>query len=135
VTFEQRVVAAWYTPRLTAVTALLWPVSLLFGGLAAIRRALYRAGVLKAQHLPVPVVVVGNITMGGSGKTPFVIALAEALRLHGWHPGLVSRGHGGSARGPRAVLAGEAGLMAPPLPQGKRKGRSITRCEAIDRRW
>jgi len=107
VTFEQRVVAAWYTPRLTAVTALLWPVSLLFGGLAAIRRALYRAGVLKAQHLPVPVVVVGNITMGGSGKTPFVIALAEALRLHGWHPGLVSRGHGGSARGPRAVLAGD----------------------------
>ena len=78
---------------------LLLPFSLLFMGLVAMRRALYRAGFLRRQRLPVPVVVVGNISVGGTGKTPLVIHLALALRLRGRHPGIVSRGYRGAATG------------------------------------
>jgi tetraacyldisaccharide 4'-kinase len=107
VSFATRVVAAWYTPRPTLAAALLWPLSAVFRVAVALRRALYRGGVLSAQRLPVPVVVIGNITVGGSGKTPLACALAEALAQCGLRPGLVSRGYGGSARGPRAVAAGD----------------------------
>lgn len=99
--------AAWYAPRLTPLAALLSPLSLIFGAAAAVRRALFRYGVLAAARLPVPVVVVGNITVGGTGKTPIVIGLAAALAAHGWRPGLVSRGYGGSAPAPRAVSPGD----------------------------
>ncbi len=68
------------------------PLSLLFGFLARRRRA--RA---QPQRLPVPVIVVGNVAVGGSGKTPVVDWLAGVLRVAGHHPGIVSRGHGGTA--------------------------------------
>jgi len=70
------------------------PLSALFAAGAALRRALYRSRILPAARLPVPVVVVGNISAGGSGKTPLVAALARALREHGFAPGVVSRGYG-----------------------------------------
>lgn len=89
--------------RLTLLHLLLIPASLIFGVLAAARRALYRAGLLKSVRLPVPVVVVGNITVGGAGKTPLTLALARQLIEHGKHPLIVSRGHGGDATQPRAV--------------------------------
>ncbi len=95
-TFTDRLVAAWYAPRPTAIALLLVPLAAAFALLSAVRRALYRAGVLKTQRLPVPVVVVGNITAGGSGKTPLTAALSRALAERGWHPGIVSRGHGRS---------------------------------------
>lgn len=83
-----------------------WPLTAAYGTLTALRRGLYRAGVLRAVRLPVPVVVIGNLTAGGTGKTPLTIALAAALCERGWHPGVVSRGHGGSERGP--LLLGDA---------------------------
>ncbi|NRR31643.1 tetraacyldisaccharide 4'-kinase [Oxalobacteraceae bacterium] len=83
----------------------LWPLSLLFGALTALRAALYRVGVLKSARLPVPVVVVGNIFIGGTGKTPLTIWLVQALREAGMHPGVISRGHGADASIPRRVTA------------------------------
>lgn len=82
---------------------LLLPLSLVFGLLAAVRRGLYRSGVLSSFSLPVPVVVVGNIAVGGTGKTPLVLWLAQFLRERGYRPGIVSRGYGASAAVPREV--------------------------------
>lgn len=65
-----------------------------YGGLIALRRLAYRRGLLRTLHPGVPVVVVGNIVAGGSGKTPLVIALVQRLRAEGWTPGIASRGHG-----------------------------------------
>ena len=84
---------------------LLLPFSLLYFGLVGLRRALYRIGLLHCRRLPVPVVVVGNITVGGTGKTPLVIHLAQALRVLGRHPGIVSRGYRGTATGVAEVTA------------------------------
>jgi tetraacyldisaccharide 4'-kinase len=90
---------------------LLLPVGALFFLLAAGRRSLYRYGVLRSHRLPVPVIVVGNITVGGAGKTPLCLALVDALRQAGRHPGIVSRGYGGTGTGPREVTT-EVGAEA-----------------------
>ncbi|MGN6313560.1 MAG: tetraacyldisaccharide 4'-kinase [Rhodanobacteraceae bacterium] len=76
------------------------PVAVLYGAGSSLRRALYRRRWRQNERLPVPVIVVGNITVGGAGKTPLVIALVDALRQHGFRPGVVSRGYGGSAQAP-----------------------------------
>lgn len=70
------------------------PVAGLYVLVVMLRRSAYRAGLLKVERLRVPVVVVGNIAVGGSGKTPVVAWLADALRARGWKPGIVSRGYG-----------------------------------------
>ena len=75
---------------------LLRPIEWLFRLLAAMRRGLYRAGLLNTYQSPVPVVVVGSITVGGAGKTPVVIALVQALQARGVRVGVVSRGYGAS---------------------------------------
>jgi tetraacyldisaccharide 4'-kinase len=82
---------------------LLAPISAAFGALIVARQWLYRSGALSVVRLPVPVIVVGNIMVGGAGKTPLVQALAECLRSHGRHPGIVSRGYRGTDRGPSEV--------------------------------
>jgi len=76
---------------------LLRPLSWIFSLLAVLRRALYRTGIASSHKLPVPVIVVGNISVGGTGKTPLTIALAEHLQRAGWSPGIVSRGYGAIA--------------------------------------
>ena len=97
---------------------LLWPLSLVFGCVAALRRASFSLGLRKSERVGVPVVVVGNVTVGGTGKTPTVIALARALRDAGYHPGIVSRGYGAHVPEPfdvrpdsRATEAGDEPLL------------------------
>lgn len=85
--------------RITPVSTLLYPLSLLYGAVAGIRRA-----ATAPARLPVPVIVVGNLTVGGTGKTPLVLWLAEFLKSRGYMPGIVSRGYGGRARAPQRVL-------------------------------
>jgi len=102
-----RLVAAWYAPRPTLGTLALTPLAAVFGAVVTARRAFYRRGILARERLPVPVVVVGNLTAGGAGKTPLALALAAALAERGRRPGLVSRGYGGTARAPRAVASGD----------------------------
>ena len=80
---EAALARAWYSRRPTFMATLLRPLSWIFGGVAALRRAAYRAKLLPSTRVAVPVVVVGNITVGGAGKTPLVAALAEALAARG----------------------------------------------------
>jgi tetraacyldisaccharide 4'-kinase len=88
-----RAPAFWQT-RLSPAALALLPLSLLFGLVAGGRRRLFRAGLLASVRLPVPVIVVGNVAAGGSGKTPVVDWLVARLRAAGYQPGIVSRGYG-----------------------------------------
>jgi tetraacyldisaccharide 4'-kinase len=77
-----------------AASSALLPLAWLFAGATAARRWLHRRGYLATHALPVPVVVVGNLLVGGAGKTPAVIAICALLRTQGWTPGIISRGYG-----------------------------------------
>jgi tetraacyldisaccharide 4'-kinase len=84
---------------------LLIPLSWIFSAIINVRKYLYRIGWLESTRLSVPVIVVGNITVGGTGKTPMVIWLAEQLKLAGFTPGIISRGYGGTSKLVTAVFA------------------------------
>lgn len=94
----QKLEHAWYDEGRTPWWT--FPLSWLYAGVTRLRRALYRRGWRRSVRLPVPVIVIGNITAGGTGKTPLAIAVAEGLRERGFHPGVVSRGYGGRQREP-----------------------------------
>jgi tetraacyldisaccharide 4'-kinase len=85
----------WYQRSYTWLIFLLLPLSWIFRFITSLRRFCYRIGLKKTIHFSVPVIVVGNITVGGTGKTPLVIALVTFLKSKGFHPGIVSRGVGG----------------------------------------
>mgnify|MGYP001824691343 CR=1 FL=1 len=95
---------AWY--RGAPWLLLLVPLEWCFRGAVFLRRYAFRRGLRRSYHAPVPVVVVGNITLGGTGKTEVVIALVQALAERGIRAGVVSRGYGGSGSPqPRQVNA------------------------------
>jgi len=98
----------WY--RITPLHLILFPLSLLFRVLVALRRALYRSAILSSEKLSVPVIVIGNISVGGTGKTPLTLALAQQLADKGWHPLIVSRGFGGIG-GQQHVVANSTALQ------------------------
>jgi tetraacyldisaccharide 4'-kinase len=82
--------------HLTWLSLALLPLAGLFALVSGARRLAYRRNWLRAVRLPVPVVVVGNISAGGTGKTPLVMWLTDALRARGFEPGVVSRGYRGA---------------------------------------
>ncbi len=104
--------------------ALLLPLSLVFAALSGARRMAYRLGVLSSQTAPVPVIVVGNVAVGGSGKTPVVIWLAQRLIEHGYRPGIISRGYGAQSTEARCVDAsfGADEVGDEPLLMARRTG-------------
>jgi tetraacyldisaccharide 4'-kinase len=112
----------WY--RRGLLSWLLWPLSVLFRAGVALRRALYFLRLFKSTHPGIPVIVVGNLTVGGSGKTPLVIWIAEFLKSKGWAPGIVSRGYGARITEPRAAtVADEAGEVGDePILLSRRSG-------------
>lgn len=93
---------AWL--RRGALARGLWPLSLLYGALAALRRTLYRLGLRRVERVGVPVIVVGNVIAGGSGKTPVVMAIVRHLEARGIRAGVVSRGYGRTTQDCREVL-------------------------------
>jgi len=94
----------WYHRRARWLLIVLLPLSVLFWVAAAIRRAAFRLGILRKHRVSAPVIVVGNITVGGTGKTPFVIWLADLLHARNARVGIVLRGYGGaSTHWPREV--------------------------------
>ena len=92
----------WYGPRWVSLP--LWPLGWLYRAAVALRRGLYRVGAMRSERMTVPVVVVGNLTVGGTGKTPVAAWLARQLAQRGHRVGVVLRGYGGRAAGrPRVV--------------------------------
>jgi tetraacyldisaccharide 4'-kinase len=87
-----------------ALACLLWPLSLLYATLFAVRRRFYRLGWLKTEQVPVPVIVVGNVIAGGAGKTPVVMAVVRHLQARGLRVGVISRGYGRRTGDCREVL-------------------------------
>lgn len=90
---ETTVTRAWQ--RQAAWLWLLLPISWLYGLITTLRRQAYKAGLLASYRAPVPVMVIGNISVGGSGKTPLIIALVDYLQERGIKVGVISRGYGG----------------------------------------
>jgi len=87
----------WYQPTRWWIW-ILSPFSWLFFVIASSRRFLYKKGLLSSSKNKLPVIVVGNISVGGNGKTPFVIWLCEWLIKQGYRPGIISRGYGGKSK-------------------------------------
>jgi tetraacyldisaccharide 4'-kinase len=85
----------WYQPKLTLLAALLLPLAWVFRCVVSARRFFYKTHFKKIHRFTAPIIVVGNITVGGTGKTPLVIWLAKFLAENGFKPGIVSRGIGG----------------------------------------
>lgn len=124
--------AIWYGR--SPVAWLLLPFAGLFRVLVGARRWAYRAGWLRVHRLSVPVIVVGNLTTGGTGKTPVTAWLAELCRGAGFRPGIVSRGYGGrSSPEPRLVNPGDDAVEVGDEPLLLRRQTGVPVCIDVDR--
>ena len=119
---------AWYQGRWWCY--LLAPFSLLFWLLSTSRRALFRCGIKRRYRLTVPVIIVGNITVGGTGKTPFTLWLCQLLREQGFTPGIISRGYGVKLTSPRLVTTRSTASQVgdEPLLLAQRSGCPVVVC-------
>ncbi len=101
---QYRLETLWYQNQNPAIWLKI--LSVLFKQTARFRRFCYQHNLLKKTRLPVPVIIVGNLTVGGTGKSPLVIYLAEMLSNAGYQPGIISRGYGGTnTHTPQRVFA------------------------------
>lgn len=117
----------WYSRRF--ITYLLLPLSFIFRLLVALRRQAFSSGLKKSTRISVPVIVVGNITVGGTGKTPFVAWLVDYLQKRGYQPGIISRGYG-SAPGHRPFLV-KPGSLAQEVGDEPLLLAEKTRCPVV----
>jgi tetraacyldisaccharide 4'-kinase len=126
-----------------SLSVVLWPVAAAYGGVVRLRAALYRRGVFRTRRLGGAVISVGNLTMGGTGKTPMVLWLAERLAAEGHRPAILTRGYGGKtsldSTGPAA--ADEVSLLQRRLGDraqfgvGKKRYATGRRLEQKGSRW
>lgn len=100
----------WWAPGPHPWQLVLEPLAVLYRLVWWLRAMAYRLGLFTTRRAPVPVVVVGNLIVGGAGKTPSVIALVKALQAEGWSPGIISRGHGAVQDHAREVDSGGTAL-------------------------
>jgi tetraacyldisaccharide 4'-kinase len=129
---RRRVEATWYGKSRAALV--LAPLAWLYGGLVGLRRSAYRLGILRIHRLPVPVIVVGNISVGGTGKTPVVAWLVGEALAMGFRPGIVSRGYGSSAgRGPRLVTPADTAVAVGDEPLLLARTTGVPVCVGTDR--
>ncbi|MDT8281475.1 MAG: tetraacyldisaccharide 4'-kinase [Gammaproteobacteria bacterium] len=100
----------WYQPSVITwlILPLLLPLSWLYCVVSMIRRKLYQSNIIKSYAAAAPLVVVGNIVAGGSGKTPLLISLCEYIKANGYKPGVVSRGYGGNVTGVHQLTDSDA---------------------------
>lgn len=105
----KRIDAYWYSQN--PVAWLLLPVTAFYFLIVSVRRLLYRIHFFKSFKLPVPVVIIGNISVGGTGKTPLLISLCELLKKQGYRPGVISRGYGGNFEGEHVVESNDEASM------------------------
>lgn len=126
----ERLPRLWFARRLSLRLLPLVPLAALFLLLSGLRRLLYRSRLLPAHRLPVPVIVVGNLIVGGAGKTPLTLWLVEALAARGRRPGIVSRGYGADARVPRLVAPDSRpeAVGDEPLLLARRSGVPVAVC-------
>jgi len=104
----------WYEKRTHSLSLLLIPVGWLYCLITNFRRWAYSSGLFHSNKLSVPVIIVGNISVGGTGKTPLVIWIIDFLKRQGWKPGVISRGYGGKA----GKLPQEVGIDSDPALVG-----------------
>ena len=100
---QQFVERMWYQGHKAAW--LLLPLAWLYAAITALRRLMFRFAITKQHRVAAPVIVVGNISVGGTGKTPFTLALCKLLQQQGWQPGIISRGYGAEITKPTLVAA------------------------------
>jgi tetraacyldisaccharide 4'-kinase len=107
-----------------AVSRLLWPASVAFGAAARLRRLAYKLGLARSHRAGLPVIVVGNLIAGGSGKTPLALWITERLRERGFSPAIVSRGYASAVEAPReATIASDpAEVGDEPMVLARRSG-------------
>jgi tetraacyldisaccharide 4'-kinase len=103
--WERRGIISW----------LLWPLSKLFGLIVASKNGLRDLGIGAGKPFAVPIIIVGNLRVGGTGKTPIVIALAEQLRARGFYPGIISRGYGGRSQSTQSNPVQVSGASDPTI--------------------
>ena len=90
--------APQFWERRGPTSLVLWPLSWIYGCVLRARKLIQDLGIGKQKAAPVPIIIIGNIRVGGTGKTPIVIALAERLSQLGWKPGIISRGYGSTSK-------------------------------------
>jgi len=116
-----------------ALSTTLLPAAWAFAAIASARRSLFAHGLRESSRLPVPVIVVGNLVVGGAGKTPTVLAIVELLRARGYSPGVVSRGYGRAGAGVALVAADASAAEVGDEPLLLRRRSGVPVAVGVDR--